>query len=134
MQIGIKHVDYIYLWNVRKKDQNKVFFRINGQIYKVYRSELRRLFDTKYGENAGTDDIIMYIDDAIQPYHPRGMNYDQDATLEDIDNRKLTYKKRLLGGGAIAKLGAGLSGAWWPLLVIAIFGGIVALAFLNGGA
>lgn len=76
----------------------------------------------------------MYIDDAIQPYHPRGMNYDQDATLEDIDNRKLTYKKRLLGGGAIAKLGAGLSGAWWPLLVIAIFGGIVALAFLNGGA
>ena len=131
IQIGIKGTDHIYLWNVKKNKQNKIFFRIKNQIYKVYPSELRRMYITKYGEYVGTDAVIMFLEDAIQPYHPRGMNYDQDATLEDLDGRRFTYKS-VFKGGIFAKLGSGIADAW-PLIVISIFGLAVLLAFMNGG-
>ena len=131
MQIGIKGVDYIYLWNVKKNKQNKVFFRIKNQMYKVYRSELRRMFVTKYGEYDGTDEVIMFIEEAIQPYHPRGMNYDQDATLMDIDARKFTYNS-ILKGGVFAKLSSGLSGQLWPIVVLGVAGVAVLFGFLGG--
>lgn len=130
MQIGIKGVDYVYLWNVRRNKQNKIFFRFKNQIYKVYPSELRRLRINKYGENAGTDAIIMYKEDGIQPYHGRGMNYNQDYTLMDLDARKFTYKG-MFKGGIFAKLGAGLAGAYWPLLVLIIAGVFIGMAFLR---
>ena len=130
MQIGIKGIDYIYLWNVKRNKQNKIFFRFRNQIYKVYPSELRRLRINKYGENAGTDAIIMYKEDAIQPYHGRGMNYTQDATLMDLDARKFTYRG-MFKGGIFGKLGAGLLDNYWPLLVLGIAGAIIAMAFLG---
>ena len=131
-QITIKGTDHVYLWNVKKNKQNKVFFRIRNQLYKVYPCELRRMFITRYGEFDGTDAIIIFKENAIQPYHPRGINYDQDATLEDLDARRLTYKSPIRGG-IFAKLGNSLNGWLWPVLVIGIFGLAVALAFLNGG-
>ena len=130
MQIGIKAVDHIYLWNVKKNKQNKVFFRIKNQMYKVYRSELRRMFITKYGEYDGTDEIIMFIEEAIQPYHPKNMSYDQDDTMMDIDARKFTYGG-ILKGGFFAKLSNGLAGQMWPLIVVAVAGIAVLYGFLG---
>lgn len=89
------------------------------------------MYIVKYGEYVGTDAVIMFIEDAIQPYHPRGMNYDQDATLEDLDARRLTYKTKIRGA-VFSKLGSGISGAW-PLIVIGIFGIAVLMAFVGGG-
>ena len=130
MQIGIKGIDYIYLWNVKRNKQNKIFFRFKNQIYKVYPSELRRLRINRYGENDGTDAIIMFKEDGIQPYHGCGMNYNQDCTLMDLDARKFTYRG-MFKGGIFGKLGAGLMGNYWPLLVLAITGFFVAMAFLR---
>ena len=131
MQIGIKGTDYIYLWNVKKNKQNKVFFRFKNQMYKVYRSELRRMFVTKYGEFDGTDEVIIFREESIQPYHPRGMNYDQDATLMDIDARKFTYKS-VFKSSIFAKLGGAFLDHYWPVVVIGISGIVVLFAFMGG--
>lgn len=127
MQIGIKGTDYIYLWNVKKNKQNKIFFRIKNQMYKVYPSELRRMRIKKYGEDAGTDAVIIFKEESIQPYHPVDMSYNQDDTLMDIDARKFTYKSKLKGS-IFSKFGS--MGDWWPALVVVISLAVVGLAFL----
>ena len=129
MQIGIKGVDYIYLWNVKKNKQNKIFFRIKNQMYKVYPSELRRMRIKKYGEDFGTDAVIIFKEESIQPYHPIDMSYNQDDTLMDIDARKFTYKNKLKGS-IFSKFG-NIGGAWWPIIVIGVTIIVVALAFLG---
>lgn len=127
MQIGIKGTDYIYLWNVKKNKQNKIFFRIKNQMYKVYPSELRRMRIKKYDEDAGTDAVIIFKEESIQPYHPVDMSYNQDDTLMDIDARKFTYKSKLKGS-IFSKFGS--VGDWWPALVVVISLAVVGLAFL----
>lgn len=128
MQIGIKGCDYVYLWNVRKNKQNKIFFRIKNQMYKVYPSELRRMRIKKYGENAGTDAVIIFAEESLQPYHPVDMSYNQDDTLMDIDARKFTYKSKLKG--SIFSRFGGFNN-WWPVLVVGIALAVVAFAFLG---
>lgn len=128
MQIGIKGCDYVYLWNVKKNKQNKIFFRIKNQMYKVYPSELRRMRIKKYGENAGTDAVIIFPEEGLQPYHPVDMSYDQDDTLMDLDARKFTYRSKLKG--SIFSRFGGFNN-WWPVLVVGIALAVVAFAFLG---
>lgn len=128
MQIGIKGCDYVYLWNVKKNKQNKIFFRIKNQMYKVYPSELRRMRVKKYGEDWGTDAVIIFNEESLQPYHPRDMSYSQDDTLMDIDARKFTYKSKVKG--SIFSKFSGVNG-WWPVLVVGIALAVVAFAFLG---
>lgn len=128
MQIGIKGCDYVYLWNVRKNKQNKIFFRIKDQMYQVYPSELRRMRINKYGESAGTDAVIIFTEECLQPYHPKDMSYNQDDILMAIDSRKFTYKSKIKGR-IWDKFGN--FNAWWPVLVIGIALAAVGFTFLG---
>lgn len=129
MQIAIIGEDRVYLWKIKKKSRYKKFFKINGQMYKVFTSELRCLRRVKYGQYVGTDDCIIFKDNSRIPYDTNGKTiYDQDAIIEEIDAVKFAYRNRPKWG-LWGKVGG--SGWLWPLIVVAIFGGVTAMAFLG---
>lgn len=129
MQITIIGVDRVYIWKIKPRNRNKRFFKINNQMYKALTSELQRLHRKKYDEWSGTDDVIMFHENFRKPYHTNGTtSYDQDDILAEIDAVKFAYRKKP-GWSLWGKVGN--SGWIWPLLVIAIFGGVTALAFLG---
>lgn len=129
MQITIIGPDRVYLWKIKDKSRYKKFFRIHDQMYKAIVSELHRLHRTKYGEAAGTDDVIIFADDSRVPYETNNTtSYDQDHILEEIDAVKFAYRHKPKWGlwGKVAGKG------WlWPALVLSIFGIIIAAAFLG---
>lgn len=130
MQITIVCVDRVYLWKIKNKSRHKAFYKINGQMYKVYTSELKRLRRKKYGEDAGTDDVIMYAENCRIPYESNNTTiYDQDAILEEIDAIKFAYRGKPKFGlwGRVS----GNFDKWWPVLVLAIAGILIAAAFLG---
>lgn len=129
MQITIVGEDRVYIWKIKKKSRYKKFFKINGQMYKAYTSELRRLRRVKFGEFAGTDDCIIFRDNSRIPYDTNGTTlYDQDAIIEEIDAVKFAYRSKPKWG-LWGKVGGS---SWlWPLIVIAIFGGVTIMAFLG---
>lgn len=132
MQIGIRGKDYIYLWNVKKNKQNKVFFRFKNQMYQVYRSELRRMFVTKYDEPGyETDEVIIFPEESLQPYHPVSMSYDQDDILMGIDARKFTYNS-IFKSSIFGKLGGAFLDHYWPIVVLGVTGIVVLFAFMGG--
>lgn len=131
MQITIKGTDRCYLWKIKSKARNKIYFRINGQMYTVHTSELVRCRRSKYGEAVGTDDIIMFMEDSRVPYESKNPElYNQDHILEGIDARKFAYRKKPKWG-IWGKVSGKNFEKWWPLLVLAIFGILIAAAFMG---
>lgn len=130
MQIVIIGVDRVYIWKIKGKKRNKLFYRINKQMYKVHTNELQRVYRFKYGKYIGTDDTIVYRENSRFPYDTNGSaSYDQDNILEEIDAIKLAYRSRF-GFGLWGRVSAG-TGWFWPLVVLLAFGIPVAMAFLG---
>lgn len=130
MQITIIGTDKVYLWKIKPKNKNKRFFKINNQMYKALRSELTRLYRKKYDEWAPTDEIIIFRENRIIPYHSNGTtSYAQDDLLAEIDAVKFAYRKKI-GWGLWGKVSG--SGGWlWPALVLGISAILVIGAFMK---
>lgn len=80
------------------KDQDKHFIQTRGQLYKIYPDQLARLRLTADGAPAGDDELIVFRENSIIPYHPRpGIAYDQDSIIADIELHKLMRPGGFLG-------------------------------------
>lgn len=129
---GASRVDYC---RVPKRELEKHFLSHRGQLYKMMPDGMLKLHRyTADGEFLGVEAVIVYDENATEPYHHRSVDYRNDSTLMDIDEHKLMSPRRLWGGKAAAyframREGWGQIAAFIPLAV----GGIVLLyAFLLG--
>lgn len=79
------------------KDLNRHFFMSRGQLYKVYPDGLTRMriFDKDEREQE-SEEVIIYAENAIKPYHPRHVCYDADRILAEIDEHKLMGSSRTI--------------------------------------
>lgn len=78
------------LAKVPRKDQDKHFFKTKGQLYKVYPDGLSRMriYDAD-GVETESEEVIVYAENEVVPYHPRNVAYDIDTLLSDIDKHKM---------------------------------------------
>ena len=78
------------LCKVPIKDLDKHFFMTRRQLYKVYPDGLTRMrvYD-RDGIEKESEEVIVYSENAIVPYHPRHVDYSQDRILAEIDEHKL---------------------------------------------
>lgn len=75
--------------DVKISDLDKHFIQSRGQLYKVWPDALTRMRIVKDGEEFESDEAIIYKENAICPYHPRGVPHDKDRILAEIDEHKL---------------------------------------------
>ena len=78
------------LCKVPTKDLEKHFFLTRGQLYKVYPDGLSRMrvYATD-GTEQESEEVLVYAENAIVPYHPKHVDYSQDRILAEIDEHKL---------------------------------------------
>lgn len=72
------------------KDLNRHFYMTRGQLYKVYPDGLTRMriIDAD-GRERESEEVIVYSENSIAPYHCRHVSYDKDRILAEIDEHKL---------------------------------------------
>lgn len=120
------------LCKVPTKDQERHFFQSRGQLYKVYPDALTRADIDDMGR-IRTDEIIVFRENALVPYHPHDVDYSFDTLLREVDEHKLMSPRTLLGNAQIFFRKAG--NIWKqivPYIGLIITGVIVAWAFLTG--
>lgn len=78
------------LCKVPVKDLDKHFFMTRRQLYKVYPDGLSRMriYDAD-GVEQESEEVIVYAENAIIPYHPLHVDYTPDRILAEIDEHKL---------------------------------------------
>lgn len=90
--IGKHGVDY---YVVKKKDQDKHYFTVKGQTYKVYPDALTPCDTYHNGAWIGSDSIIVFEENGTHPYHCKyPKDYDMDAVLSSMDEHKLMTPKK----------------------------------------
>ena len=116
---------------VKNKDLDKHFVRCRGQLYKVYPHAFSRMriYDIK-GIEKESDEVIVFPENALSPFHDRGVPYDQDQILAEIDEHKFTESNGLLHQfrGVI-----GVARSLYPYIGLIIAGVVVVYALIVGG-
>ncbi len=103
--IGKHGVDY---YTIKKKDQDKHYFSIKGQLYKIYPDALTPCDIFHNGAWVGSDSIIVFEENGTQPYHCKyPHDYDLDPVLSSIDEHKLMMPKKKSWGGFFNGSGGG---------------------------
>lgn len=78
---------------VKMRDLDKHFFQTRGQLYKVYPDGLTRMrIVDADGYEQESEEVLVYAENSIEPYHPRSVSYSQDRILAEIDEHKLMTK------------------------------------------
>lgn len=88
--VGTNRVEFV---RVKRKDFDRHFVTTRGQLYKLYPDGLTRCIVTKHGKHAKDEEIIVYKENAIQPYHARRQLYTMTKILSEIDNHKNSIPK-----------------------------------------
>ena len=122
------------LCEVPVKDLDKHFFMTRGQLYKVYPDGLSRMrvYDAD-GVEQESEEVIVYAENAIVPYHPRHVSYDPDRILAEIDEHKLMGSRKTVFPYRIYFTEA--KSLWReisPLVPFIIAGLVLAYAFIAG--
>lgn len=130
MQITIVGNDFVNICNVKKRNQNKIWFVLRKGMYKCVPQEFTRKRMTKFGHVMTTDECIIFKEGDTMPYHPQGTtSYAFDDLLAEIDSEKLTYKKSHLFGKFFAMLENNSDGVWIAFVLLisaaAIIGGLI---------
>lgn len=106
---------------VKKRDYEKHFLVTRGQLYKLYPDGLERCFVYDYGVRKDDEEMIVYPENGIIPYHPRRQMYTMAKILSEIDNHKNCIGgKRGFFGDPLAAMGAARS-IWRELSLILPF-------------
>lgn len=66
--IGAARADMI---KIKRKDYGKHFMSFRGQLYKVFPDGLTKCYTYRWGERKADEELIVYKENAIIPYHPR---------------------------------------------------------------
>lgn len=118
----------------RPKDVDvKHFFVTRNQMYKVYPDMYVRCRYRFCGEDAGTDEMVIYPENGIRPHIQHGSQTNFDKLLCDIDEHKMSADQN----GMLKKPYAFVSGKTIArlrnLIPLIVFGAVLAYAFLGGG-
>lgn len=101
--IGVNRAELI---KVKRRDFNKHFLVTRGQLYKIYPDGLSRCFVYDNGDRMGDEEIIVYPENGIIPYHPRRQLYTMTKILSEIDNHKNCVSKKGIFGDSLAAIGS----------------------------
>lgn len=110
------------------KHEGKDFFKHRNQLYKTYPHAWIRCRNIIEGIEKESDEILVFPENVPVPYHTKGIPYDQDTILAEIDEHKHTCK------GHFSKFYATASkvyGAIVPYLGLIIAGLVVVYAFIS---
>lgn len=130
MQVHIVGHNRAEICKIKNRDVEKHFFTSRRMLFKVYADGLTRCKRTRYGRPDTDEEIIIYKENAIIPYHPRQVSYLDWKICAEIDEHKkmLTVRQSPLtliskGYKSIAKE---LSGG----LTAVIMAGVLIYAFI----
>ena len=93
MQLLIIGQNRTKIFKVKPADYNKHFVATDGMVYKTYPDGLTRCVRTEYGHKVNDEEIIVYAENAIVPYHPRKQCYAFNKILSEIDEHKMADPK-----------------------------------------
>lgn len=89
MYVIISGANRVEFCNVeRKKDFDRWFFMTRGQLYFIPTNGMTKLIITEYGKKRPSEACIIYSENSIYPYDEKGIKYNMDHLLEDIDRYK----------------------------------------------
>lgn len=74
---------------IKAMNQNKHFLESRGQLYKVAPDALTRMRIIKDGKEEDSEEVVIYRENSIRPYHAHGVPHDQERILAEIDEHKL---------------------------------------------
>ena len=109
--VGSNRVEFI---RIKKKDYDRHFVQTRGQLYKVYPDGLTRCIVTHHGRRMRDEEVVVYKENAIVPYHPRSQLYTMTKILSEIDNHKSSLPK---GGWHVSMSNVGEAVSIWKQLV-----------------
>lgn len=118
---------------ISPRDYDKRFFETRGQCYRVYPQELHRLKVYEGDDLVEEDEVIVYREGSIVPYHAKSSrSYLLDHILSELDQQKLMTPRGVFGEKGI--FAHAFSDAWKKLLPytgVIIAGIVVAYALLT---
>lgn len=94
MQVHVIGRNRAEMCKVKNKDVEKHFFSSRRMLFKVYADGLTRCIVTKYGHWKMDEEIIVYKENAIVPYHPKNVCYADWKICAEIDEHKKMLKIR----------------------------------------
>ena len=132
MQVIIIGQNRAEFCNVKKNDKEKHFFMTRKQLYRVYPDGLTRMKVTRFGIEDESDEVIVYKENEIVPYHTRGLDYSANRFVFVIDEHKL-----LTSGSWFNKAKPWFTTTGMELWKLATSGGgiallVIVLAFMGG--
>lgn len=77
------------------------------------------------------DEIIVYLENSIKPYHPRDVQYDQDRLLAEVDEHKLMTGAGLWKGRAYFSAAANVWKSLAPYAGLIVAGLVLVYAFIS---
>ena len=115
---------------IKLKDVEKHFYTSRRQLYIVRPDNLTRVFLNKYGHPEGDDEIIVYKENALIPYHPRNGCYYDWKIMAEIDEHKIMLQPKkspiVLAMKSVKDISKALSGSLVGLIVV----GVIIYAFV----
>lgn len=129
--VGENRAEYI---DVKNADIDRHFVQSRGQLYKLYPHALSRMRIIKNGLQRESEEVIIFAENHLEPYHTKGVPFDQDVILAEIDEHKHTLPKTAFGKfKAFITSSAGAGRKLWPYLGVIIGGIVVLFAIISSG-
>lgn len=130
MQVHVIGRNRAEICKVKNKDVEKHFFSSRRMLFKVYADGLTRCIVTKYGHWKMDEEIIIYKENAIIPYHPKNVCYADWKICAEIDEHKKMLKYKQSPFFLIAKGYKDIKKAMGGSFVMLCVLGVLAYAFL----
>lgn len=130
MQVHIIGRNRAEICKVKNRDVDKHYFRSRNMLFSVFPDNLTRCIITKYGRWDNDEEIIIYKENAIIPYHPKNGCFADWKICAEIDEHKKLLPERtsplILIANGTKGIGKMLSGSGVAIGLVAI----LAYAFL----
>lgn len=95
MQVHVIGRNRAEICKVKNKDTDKHYFMSRKMLFSVFPDNLTRCIITKYGRWKTDEEIIIYKENAIIPYHPKnGCFADWKICAEIDEHKKLLFNKQ----------------------------------------
>lgn len=131
MQVHIIGHNRAEICKIKNKDVEKHFFTSRRMLFKVYADGLTRCRRTRYGRPDTDEEIIIYKENAIVPYHPRQVSYLDWKICAEIDEHKKMLTVRQSPLTLLSKGYRGVSKALsGGTLTAVIMAGVLIYAFI----
>lgn len=130
MQVIIIGRNRAEICKVKRRDEEKHFFESRKMLMKVYADNLTRCKIYRYGHWDKDEEIIIYKENAIVPYHPKNGCFADWKLCAEIDEHKNLIPSKTSPLILIAKGYKGLSKALGGSMMGVCMLAILAYAFL----